>query len=110
MEIGRLSEMTGQLDGVICKLGETLAKLDKRKDSLTETMETLAQVVAQNRQKMAQVAVERDRKIAEDFASLDRKLELYTKLSIERDERLGERIGALVSAIGEFIHNRPSTG
>jgi hypothetical protein len=39
---------------------------------------------------------EQERKIARDIAELDK--------------RLGARIESLVSAIGEFIRNRPATG
>lgn len=38
------------------------------------------------------------------------RLDTAAQQSVDRDRKLGERIEGLVSAIGEFIRNRPATG
>jgi hypothetical protein len=42
--------------------------------------------------------------------TLTEPLDRVAQESAERDQRVGERIESLVSAIGEFVRNKPITG
>ena len=49
-------------------------------------------------------------KLANRMDTFTERMDRMAEESVERDRRLGERIESLVSAIGEFIRNRPTTG
>jgi len=46
--------------------------------------------------------------LAEAHIKSIEQMDVMAKQSMERDDRLGARIDSLVTAIGEFIRNRPS--
>jgi chaperonin cofactor prefoldin len=77
----KLADKSDRLDAVMLTLAEAQITLTNRVDTLTQRMDTMAV-----------------------------RLETVAQQSADGDRRLGERIESLVSAIGEFIRNRPATG
>jgi hypothetical protein len=78
----------GRLQANLDALAVTVNKLADRTAHLDEVMVVLAESHIKSIQRMDTIAQQ----------------------SEERDRQLGQRIESLVSAIGEFIRNRPITG
>ena len=79
--LGQLADKVKHLDDVMVILADSHITLVKNMDKLVQNMDQMAA---------------RMRTIAEE--------------SNERDRQLGARIDSLVSAFGDYIRNRPSTG
>jgi DNA anti-recombination protein RmuC len=86
--VEKLVDRTNRLAEVMLLLAESHIKLANRMDTFTERVDVLTARMDTFTERMDRMAEE----------------------SVERDRRLGERIESLVSAIGEFIRNRPTTG
>jgi hypothetical protein len=48
--------------------------------------------------------------LAESHIKLIERMDALAQQSVERDKRLGDCVDNLVSAIGEYVRNRPTTG
>jgi methyl-accepting chemotaxis protein len=90
-------------------LAEAQIKLTNRVDTLTQRMDTLADRLDTMADRLDTMADRLDT-MADRLDTMAVRLETVAQQSADGDRRLGERIESLVSAIGEFIRNRPATG
>lgn len=81
---------------------ERMGRLEAKVDSLAGSVGKLADHVVHLDDVMTI--------LAESHIKLVERLDTVAQQSNERDNLLGQRIDSLVSTIGEFIRNRPSTG
>ncbi len=76
-------------------------------------MENIVEKLVDRTNRLAEVMLllaESHIKLANRMDTFTERMDRMAEESVERDRRLGERIESLVSAIGEFIRNRPTTG
>lgn len=91
----RYEERMGRLEAKVDSLAGSVGKLADHVVHLDDVMTTLA---------------ESHIKLVQRMDQFTERLDTVAQQSNERDNLLGQRIDSLVSAIGEFIRNRPSTG
>ena len=82
---------------------------DARMARIESAVEALADKTNRLDEVMATLA-ESHIKLVERMDTMAQRMDTMAQQSIERDNRLGERIDSFVSAMGEFIRSRPAGG
>jgi hypothetical protein len=88
-------ERLGRIEAAVDSLAGSVGELTGKVGNLDGVMATLAE---------SQI------KVFQGMDLLTARLSTIAQESVERDRQLGQRIESLVSAIGEFVRNRPANG